>query len=161
MTSQDWFEDLNHGLETWLDAWLAHHPGQGALLEEEDRSQARSVGTNNALRLRQEARKLRQVLLQQGEAVQVWRQRYQEALASHNYTLARQCADHERICRQDGQVMWERLETIGSLRPEEWQTTAARGGWRVTEAPASLEQAWSNFVVERELRELQRQGDQP
>ena len=44
-----------------------------------------------------------------------------------------------------GQVMWERLEAIGSLPPERWRTTSARSGWRVTEAPVSLQQAWSNL----------------
>ena len=57
--------------------------------------------------------------------------------------------------------MWERLEAIGSLPPERWRTTSARSGWRVTEAPVSLQQAWSNFVVEQELRELRRQVKQP
>ena len=160
MTSQHWLEDLNHRLDTWLDTWLANHPDQGALLEEDERNQARAQGTGHQVGLRQEARQLRQVLLQQGEAIQLWRQRHQEALAGHNSTLARQCADHGHRCRQEGQVMWERLERIGSLRPEEWRTTAARGGWRVTEAPASLQQAWSDFVVEQELRELRRQGSQ-
>lgn len=158
MTPQHWLEDLDQRLDTWLDTWLANHPDQGALLEEDERNQAQSAGERHWVRLRQEAQQLRHVLLQQGEAVQLWRQRHQEALASHNNTLARQCADHEHRCRQEGQVMWERLEMIGSLHPEEWRTTAARGSWRVTETPESLQQAWSHFVVEQELRELRRQG---
>ena len=160
MTPQHWFEDLNHGLDTWLDAWLANHPDQGALLEEDERKQARSEGTGHCMRLRQEAQLLRRVLLQQGEAIQVWRQRRQEAVAGHNSTLAHQCSNHEHRCRQEGQVMWERLEMIGSLPPEEWRTTGAGSGWRVTEAPASLQRAWSSFVVEQELRKLRRQGGQ-
>ncbi|KKZ14597.1 MAG: hypothetical protein TH68_04445 [Candidatus Synechococcus spongiarum 142] len=158
MTSQHWLDDLNHRLDKWLDTWLANHPDQVALLEDDDSNQARSEGTNRWLRLRQEAQQLRQVLLQQGETIGLWRQRRQEALAGHSSILARQCADHEQRCRQDGQVMWERLEMIGSLRPEEWPTTAARSGWRVTETPVSLQQAWSNFVVEQELSELKRQA---
>ena len=156
MTSQHWLEDLNHTLDTWLDTWLANHPDQGALLEEDGHNQARSAGERHRLQLRQEAQLLRQVLLRQGEAIQLWPQRQQEALTGHNTTLARQCADHEHRCRQEGQAMWERLEMIGSLQPEEWHTTAARGGWRATEAPALLQQAWSNFVVEQELKELRR-----
>ncbi|KKZ13255.1 MAG: hypothetical protein TE42_01170 [Candidatus Synechococcus spongiarum SP3] len=158
MTSQNWLEDLNHKLDTWLDTWLANHPGQGTLLEEDERNQAKSAGGRHWVQLRQEAQQLRQVLLQQGEAIGLWRQRHQEALAGRNSTLAHQCADHEHRCRREGQVMWERLERIGSLRPEEWCITAAQGGWRVTEAPVSLQQAWSNFVVEQELEELRRQG---
>ena len=158
MTPQQWFEDLDHRLDTWLDTWLANHPDQGALLEDDEHNQAQAAGTSRWVRLRQEAQLLRRVLLQQGEAIQLWRQRQQEALAGHNSTLARRCSDHEQICRQAGQVMWERLEMIGSLPPEEWRTTAARSGWRVTEVPASLQQAWSDFVVEQELRELRRQG---
>lgn len=156
MTSQHWLDDLNHRLDTWLDTWLLNHPGQGALLEEGERNAAQSAGTSHWVRLRQEARQLRNILLQQGEAIQLWRQRQQEALTSHNSALAHQCADHERRCRQEGQAMWERLEMIGSLRPEEWRTTVARGGWRVTEVPASLQQAWSSFAVEQELQELRR-----
>ena len=158
MTSQDWLDDLDHRLDTWLDTWLADHPGQGALLEEEERNAARSAGTSHQLQLQQEVQQLRKVLLQQGEAIRLWHQRQQEALASRNSTMAmaQQCADHERRCRQEGQVMWQRLEMIGSLRPEQWRTTAARGGWRVTEVPASLQQAWTSFVVEQELQELQR-----
>ncbi|MXW11566.1 MAG: hypothetical protein F4Z73_01545 [Synechococcus sp. SB0668_bin_13] len=158
MTAQHWFDDLDHRLDAWLDTWLANHPDQGALLEEEERNAAQSAGTGHWVRLRQEAQLLRRVLLQQGEAIQLWRQRQQEALAGHNRTLARQCADHEHRCRQEGQVMWQRLEMIGSLPPEAWRTTTAQGGWRVTEAPASLQQSWANFVVERELQELQRQA---
>lgn len=158
MTPQQWLEDLDHRLDTWLDAWLANHPDQGALLEEDEGSQARSAGTSRWVGLLQEAQLLRRVLLQQGKVIQLWRQRRQEALAGHDSTLARQCSDHERRCRQEGQVMWERLERIGSLPPEEWRTAAAGSGWRVTEAPASLQQAWSRFVVEQELRELRRQG---
>lgn len=158
MAPRHWFEDLDHRLDTWLDAWLARHPGQGALLEEDERNRSQAAGTSRRVQLWQEAQLLRRVLLQQGEAIQLWRQRQQEALAGHNRTLSRQCSDHEHHCRQEGRVMWERLEMIGSLPPEEWRTTAARTGWRVTEAPASLEQAWSSFVVEQELRELQRQG---
>ena len=160
-SSRRWFEDLEQRLDTWLDGWLARHPGQGALLEEEDRNQVRSAGTDNELRLREEARKLRRLLLQQGEAIRLWRQRQQSALAGRNSDLARQCAHHGRRCRQEGQVMWERLEAIGSLPPEQWRTTSARSGWRVTEAPVSLQQAWSDFVVEQELRELRRQVQQP
>lgn len=156
MTSQHWLDDLNHRLDIWLDTWLLNHPGQGALLEEGERNAAQSAGTSHWVRLRQEAQQLRNILLQQGEAIQLWRQRQQEALTSHNSALAHQCADHEHRCRQEGQAMWERLEMIGSLRPEEWGTTVARGGWRVTEAPASLQQAWSSFVVEQELQELRR-----
>lgn len=158
MTPQQWFEDLDHRLDTWLDAWLANHPDQGTLLEENERNQDHSAGTSRWVGLRQEAQLLRRVLLQQGKAIQLWRQRQQEALAGHNSAMARQCADHEHRCRQEGQVMWERLEMIGALPPEEWRTTAARSGWRVTEAPACLQQAWSGFVVEQELRELRRQG---
>lgn len=156
MTSQHWLDDLNHRLDTWLDTWLANHPGQVALLEEEERNAAQAAGTGHRVGLRQEAQQLRNILLQQGEAIQLWRQRQQKALTGHNSALARQCADHERRCRQEGQVMWERLEMIGSLPPEAWRTTAARGGWRVTEAPAPLQQAWSSFVVEQELQELRR-----
>ncbi|MCY4172760.1 MAG: hypothetical protein OXF25_01525 [Cyanobacteria bacterium MAG CAR3_bin_5] len=158
MTSQHWFDDLDHKLDTWLDTWLARHPGQGALLEEEERNGARSAGTGQRVRLRQEAGKLRDVLLQQGEAIRLWRQRRQEAVTGRDTTLARQCAHHEHRCRREGQVMWERLEMIGSLSPEEWYTTTPRSGWRVTEAPVSLQQAWAGFVVERELQELQRQA---
>ena len=154
MTSHHWFDDLNHRLDTWLDTLLANHPEQVARLEEEERNAAQSAGINNWMRLRQEAQQLRQVLLQQGEAIQLWSQRQQAALTGHNSALAHQCAHHERRCRQEGQVMWERLEMIGSLDPEQWRTTAPRSNWRVTETPISLEQAWSNFVVEQELREL-------
>lgn len=156
MTSQHWLDDLSHRLDAWLDTWLANHPGQGALLEEEERNAAQSTGTDHWIRLRQEARQLRNLLLQQGEAIQLWRQRQEEALRGHNSTLAHQCADHEHRCRLEGQVMWERLEMIGSLPPEAWRTTAARGGWQVTEVPAFLQQAWSNFVVEQQLQELRR-----
>ena len=158
MTPQQWFEDLDHRLDAWLDTWLAHHPGQGTLLEEDERNQAQAAGASRWVQLRQEAQLLRRVLLQQGEAIQLWHQRRQEASAGRNNTLAHQCAHHEHRCRQEGQVMWERLETIGSLPPEAWPTMAARSGWRVTEAPASLQQAWSSFMVEQELRELRRQG---
>ena len=156
MTSRDWLEDLDQRLDTWLDTWLASHPDQGALLEEDERNQARSAGTSRRVQLRQEARQLRQALLRQAEAIQLWRQRRQEALAAHNSSLAHQCSCHEQRCRREGQLMWERLEVIGSPGPEEWRTTSTRSGWRVTEAPASLEQAWSDFVVERELQELRR-----
>ena len=158
MTSQHWLDDLNHRLDTWLDTWLANHPDQGVLLEEEERNAAQSAGTSNWVRLRQEVQQLRQVLLQQGEAIQLWAHRRQAALSGHNSTLAHQCAHHEHRCRQEGQVMWERLEMIGSLAPEQWRTTPPSNSWRATEAPISLEQAWSSFVVEQELRELQRQA---
>lgn len=157
MTPQPWFEDLNHRLDTWLDRWLANNPDQTALLEEDERQQSQSAGMSHWVRLRQEAQLLRRVLLEQGEAIQVWHQRQQEALAGQDSSLARQCSDHEHRCRQEGQVMWERLEMIGSLPPPQWRTTAAQSGWRVTEAPASLQQAWSDFVVEQDLKELRRQ----
>lgn len=160
MTSQHWFEDLNHRLDTWLDAWLVNHPDQGAMLEEDERNQARSAGTRHWAQLQQEAQQLRQVLLQQGEVIRLWRQRQQEALAGHNRGLARQCAHHEQRCRQAGQVMWERLEMIGALRPEERRSTTPRLGWRMTEAPLSLQQAWSNFMVEQQLNQLKRQAGQ-
>ena len=155
-TSQHWLNDLNRKLDTWLDTWLAHNPDQVALLEEDERNQAQAAGERRRVGLWREAQQLRRVLLQQGEVIQLWGQRRQEALAGQDDTLAHQCAHHERRCRQEGQVMWERLEMIGSLRPEEWRTTAAHGGWRVTEAPIPLQQAWSRFVVEQELRELRR-----
>ena len=158
MASQDWLDDLNHRLDTWLDTWLASHPGQEALLEEEERNTAQSAEKSHWVRLQQEAQQLRKVLLQQGEGIRLWNQRQQEALTGHNSNLAHQCADHEHRCRQEGQVMWERLEMIGSLHPEERNTTVARRGWRVTEVPESLQQAWISFVVEQELQELQRQA---
>ena len=159
--AQDWLANLEHGLSSWLDDWLEQNPRQRELLGEEEVAEAGA----HQRRSRHEACQLRQVLLEQAREIQRWEQRYTRVATMDTQPrsgdLARLCRNHLDRCHGDGSVMWQHLEHLGQvLADSQVNVNPAPRQWQVTQAPATLMDAWRRFELDMELEQLKRRGRQ-
>jgi len=154
-----WLENLERNLEAKLDQWLADRPDQQILLENHEYNNAQATAQARRAELLKESHQLRQALLAQGQTIGLWHRRQEQARAANRKALADQCAHYEQRCRKQGQIMWERLQTIGNPDHHN-RATGGRRSWRPLEVPLALERSWSAFVVEQELEDLRYQSPQ-
>ena len=153
--AQDWLDNLEYDLGARLEAWLRQNPRQRELLEEQEIADANA----DKARISHEARRLRQVLLNQVEEIRRWKQRCATATTMGNDHLATLCRNHLDRCHGDGRAMWQRLEQLGRGRAHaqpELPPMARR--WQVTDVPATLMDAWRHFELDQQLEWLKQGG---
>ena len=159
-----WWQRLEQELEQQFDRFLSDHPNQKELLDQELLKAQNQSHQERLTEINQEAKKLRESLLNICKDICEWKELTKKAKKAKNLELTTKAELHLNHLMANGREEWQQLASLGAelaqlnasqaLKTKKASNSSRAG--RKTQSNSELDEAWKRFETQLEFEILKK-----